>query len=162
MADRENHEGNFRAEFVRRYGDGSLGGKQRYVEPGKKGRDLAAEVSSDESFKHDEWLVLVEIDAFNVAKPSVGQYFLLNHLCTHERDKTLFLVLNHYSGFNEQRTSKYMRYASSKMGINNPIGYLAMTKDRFWSLCDTCKDIEALIKALTNQSAPTQQSCAGV
>jgi len=162
MANKTDHEANFRSEFSKRYGSGVLRGKQRYVEPGNLGRNHAAEVSSDESFEHDGWLVLVEIDAFNVAKPSVGQYFLFNHLATHKHEKTLFLVLNHYAGFNEQRTNKYLRYAASNIGVEEPIKYLAMTKEQFWALCDKCADIATLVTALTSQSTRTQQSCAGV
>lgn len=148
MVKKVDHEANFRSEFVKKYGP-VLKGKRRYVEPGKLGRGHAAETSSDESFEHDGWLVLVEIDAFNVAKPSVGQYFLLNHLVTHERKKTLFLVLNHYANFNEKRTSKYLRFVASNAGVKDPIQYLAMTKEQFWALCNKCPDIDSLIRALT-------------
>lgn len=154
---RQEHEKNFKSEFAKRYGAASLSGKQRYPEPGVKGRENAAEVSSDESFQHSGWMVLIEIDAFNVAKPSLGQYFLINHLCTHDRNKTIFLVLNHYKNFNEQRTNKYLRFACANIGIDNPIKYLAMTKEQFWNLCDTCSDVDDLLKELIKKALPNTE-----
>ncbi len=140
------NEHKFRDVFNERYGNGHLRGKKRYVE---QTDGDAVEISTDESLEHNGWLVLIEVDSFNTTKPAVGQYVLLNQLCSHDPSKTLFLVIHYYKGFNADRTTKNLAFVRPLLSRQPSLHYAAFTRDSFFQFCQSCSDVASLVRALT-------------
>lgn len=139
------NEKKFVAKFKRIYGGGHLNGKLRYVADGEGD---VVEISTDESLRHDEWLVLIEVDSYTSTKPAVGQYVLLNKLCTHDPSNTLVLVIHYSKGFSADRTMKNLKFVGPLLIRQPALAYQAFTHKSFFQFCRSHPDVSSLVKAL--------------
>jgi len=119
----------FRTTFTEQYGEGCLRGKKRYVE---RTDGYGVAISTDDSLEHDGWLILIEVDSFTTTKPAVGQYVLLNQLCSHDPLKTLFLIVHYNKSFNAERTAKNLAFIKPLLSPQPSFRYAAFTKDSFF------------------------------
>ena len=143
---RQDNEEKFRSAFKVLYGVGHLNGKKRYVDDSDL-KDVV-EISSDDSLEQDGWLVLIEVDSYTSTKPALGQYVLLNTLCTHDPRKTLVLVIHYGKGFNADRTMKNLKFVGPLLIRQPALAYQAFTHENFFRLCRLHPDVCSLVRAL--------------
>lgn len=101
-------------------------------------------ISVDNSIKSsDNKDILIEIDSGNMAKLIVGQYTLLNILCSENNkniEDIIFIVIHYYKDYNTQRTIKNLELVSKIMPNKKAIKFKVYNLEEFKEICKNNKN----------------------
>lgn len=105
-------------------------------------------ISVDNHFTFNDYEILIEVDASNMAKLVSGQYVLLSNLYDRDLSKAIFLVIHYYNNYNPQRTINNFRYLNNKVLAKNGIKYCVFSEESFKAFCEECPTVEILVNNL--------------
>ena len=143
------NERNFWRRLNHKNGAICIPGHAKYPPKAKKSDPS---ISIDGKIAVGKRCILIEIDSGNAAKLLIGQYVLLNLFYRGGRNKTLFLVVHYYKGYNAERTRKHFEFVAREVLQRKALPFVVFGKQDFFSLWSASRTGESVWRKLVRRS----------